>query len=142
VNSYVLSMVLLASSIALYQIAQKYVPKGLSAWSTLAWAYLVALVICLFAAFLDKNDKGMLETFKNSNWAVWAVGLTVVGIELGFLLALRAGWKLAGSGLIANTFALLISVPVALFLVREKWSLLNFSGLVLCIVGLFLVTRK
>ncbi len=141
-NPYVLSMVLLASSIALYQIAQKFVPKGLSAWSTLAWAYLVAMVICLIAAFLDKNDKGMLETFRHSNWAVWGVGLTVVGIELGFLLAMRAGWKLAGLGLVANSFALLITVPVALFLIREKWSLLNFTGLVLCIVGLFLVTRK
>ena len=139
-NPYILSFVLLVLSIITYQISQKYVPDSLNPWHVFFWVYTIAAIICL--TFSLSSGKSPLETIKQTNWAVWLLGLVVVGIELGFLLAFRAGWRASTLGLTSSITVALVMVPVGLLLFKEKLSPINLLGGLICVVGLALLSRR
>jgi len=78
---------------------------------------------------------------KRLNWATIAVGLSIVAVELGFLLAYRAGWRVSLASITANTTVALVLLPTGVLLFRERVTPTNAIGLVFCVIGLVLVTR-
>ena len=139
-NPYFFSFALLVLSVITYQISQKFVPDGINPWHVFFLVYTLAAVICLI--FSLSSGKSLLESVKHSNWAVWLLGFAVVGIELGFLLAFRAGWRASVLGLSSNATAALVMVPVGILLFREKVSPVNLLGGLICVVGLVLLSRR
>jgi len=139
-NPYFFSFALLVLSIITYQISQKFVPAGLNPWHVFFLVYSVAALICL--VFSLSSGISLLETVKNTNGAVWLLGFAVLGIELGFLLAFRAGWRASTLGLSSSIAVALVLVPVGLLLFREKLSPVNVLGGLICVVGLILLSRR
>jgi len=66
----------------------------------------------------------------------------VIGIELGWVLALRAGWPLATTGLASQAAVAGLVVLVGLLVFRERQSAANLVGLAFCLTGLTLVARR
>lgn len=141
-NLYVLSMVLLVISATVYQLAAKFVPPELSPWHTFTIVYIIGGLLCIVAGLLDNSKQSFWEAVRGSNWAVVVLGFAVVGIETGYLLAFRAGWKLSVTGVFANVAAATLMFPVGVLLLKERLSVVNIIGLVLGVVGLILVTRR
>jgi len=140
VNTYLLSFALVVLSIIAYQISQKSVPAGLNPWHVFFLVYAVAAVICLILAL--SSGKGLLESVRQSNWAVWLLGLAVLGGELGYLLAFRAGWRASTLGLSVSITVAVVLVPLGVLLFKEKLSPVNLLGVALCVVGLVLLSRR
>ena len=65
----------------------------------------------------------------------------MAAIEVGFLLAYRAGWQIGITTIAANVAMTVILIPVGVVVFRDQLSLRNVVGLVFCIVGLILVVR-
>lgn len=141
-NLYILSMVILVLSATVYQLAAKFVPSGLSPWHVFTIVYIIGGLLCIAAGLLDTSKQSFWETVRGSNWAVIVLGFAVVGIEIGYLLAFRAGWKLSVTGVFANVAAATLMLPVGILLLKERLSVVNVIGLVLAVVGLILVTRR
>jgi multidrug transporter EmrE-like cation transporter len=76
------------------------------------------------------------------NWASFAVGLTVVGIEIGFLLMYRAGWNISVGALVVNIGATLMLIPIGLLFFKEQLTPLNVLGVVVCMIGLVMINVK
>ncbi len=70
------------------------------------------------------------------------MGLAIVAVELGVLLAYRAGWPMSVASLTVSSALALVLVPVGVTVYRERLSPANVAGLVLCLAGLVLVARK
>jgi len=139
-NPFFFSFALLVVSVITYQISQKFVPAGLNPWHVFFLVYTLAALVCL--GFTVSSGKSLLETVKSTNWAVWLLSLAVVGIELGYLLAFRAGWRAGVLGLTFNVTAALVMAPVGLLLFKEKLSAVNLLGGLICVVGLVLLSRR
>lgn len=139
--SFYLPMLMLILSIATYQVSAKLAPSQLNPWHLLTFIYATACLVALGAGALDR-DTSLLQTFRHTNWAVWLLGFAVVGIELGFLLVYRAGWKISLAGIVSSVAVASLMLPVGLFFFREKLNVLNLIGMGLCVLGLLLVTRK
>ena len=75
------------------------------------------------------------------NASTLAVGAGIVAIELGFLLAYRAGWRLSTASITANATVALVLVGVGAVVYREALTPGRLTGIGLCVVGLWLVTR-
>lgn len=137
------SMALYWSSIALavlanvaYHIVQKKTPALANPALTLAVTYLVAAAVC-FAAFLVlPGREGVLAGFRRLNWTSAALGIAIIGLELGFLLAYRAGGNVNTSAMVANIAVSVLLVPVGFLLFGEKLTPVNAVGILLCIAGL------
>jgi uncharacterized membrane protein len=132
---------LLISSVLAYQISQKLLPN-LSPWHLLSVVYGLALIVCLCFALLEAKEKPLLEGLRGMTWPVLLLAASVVGIELAWILAVRAGGQISLTGLIANISVAMLAIPIGMFFFKEKLSTTNLIGAALCLIGLVLVSRK
>jgi multidrug transporter EmrE-like cation transporter len=80
-----------------------------------------------------------LAIFKQIHWASIALGFSIIGLEAGFLLAYRAGWKISLAAGIANAIVAALLVVIGLVFYREQLTLQNIIGIALCLAGLLLI---
>jgi len=141
-SSFYLAFILTVIGMVLYHVSQKAVPKETNPFFVIATAYVVGVVLCLGFAFTYPGKKGLIETLKASNWAVFTLGAAAALIELGFLLAYRSGWRISIAAVATNAAAAIVLIPLGLIAFKDQLSFSNVIGLVLCIVGLALVIRQ
>ena len=147
-KSLALFLALAALGNAVYHLGQKSLPGQAHPLVMLVGAYLVALLLSLAAIpFFAGTAGGAAPPL--SAWPaqmlsgpVIAVGLGAFLIEIGFLLAYRAGGALAWSGVAVNTVAALLLAPWAWFVFRESLSAVRLAGMAMCLGGLWLLARK
>jgi drug/metabolite transporter (DMT)-like permease len=140
-SPYFLALSLLISSVLAYQISQKLLPN-LSPWHLLSAVYGLALIVCLGFALLEAKEKPLLEGLRGMTWPVLLLAASVVGIELAWILAVRAGGQISLTGLIANISVAMLAIPIGVYFFKEKLSTTNLIGAALCLIGLVLVSRK
>ncbi len=135
------SLALTIAGNVLYHLSQKSIPGGVHPAVSIVASYVtaIALSLVIFIAF-PLHDSLIVEV-KRLNWATIALGLSIVAVELGFLLAYRAGWRVSLASVTSNVTVALILLPTGLLLFREKLTPTNAVGLVFCVLGLVLVTR-
>ena len=92
-------------------------------------------------AFAYPGKKTIVESLRESNWAVFILGLAAASIELGFLLAYRASWRISLAAVATNVTVTILLVPIGVMIFKDHLSLRNILGLVFCILGLVLVVR-
>ncbi len=140
-RSYYLPFLLAVGGSLLYHLSQRSVPKDANPFYATVIAYVVGAAICVVCAQLYPSGKSFVETARGANWAVVGVGVAAMLIELGFLLAYRAGWKVSIAAVSVNVAGAAVLIPVGVLMFKEQLSLRNVVGLVFCVLGLVLVTR-
>lgn len=125
----------------MYHLSQKSIPKGMNPFFATIIAYLVGIILCAICAFIYPSGKSFVDSVKESNWAVFVVGVAVVCIELGFLLAYRAGWKISVTAVATNVALTVMLIPIGVLIFKDQLSVRNCVGLIFCILGLILVMR-
>ena len=141
-SGFYLAFALTVIGMLLYHLSQKSVPAEINPFYVVAIAYVVGIALCLLFAFTYPGKKGLAETFRASNWAVFALGAAAALIELGFLLAYRTGWRISIAAVATNAAAAIVLIPVGLIFFKDQLSLRNVIGLIFCLVGLALVIRQ
>jgi len=126
----------------LYHLAQKSMPKSANPIYIITIAYLVGIFACVLYSFAYPSERSFLDTVRESNWAVYAMGLGAAIIEVGFLLAYRAGWNISTAAVACSTAVTLLLIPIGVLAFKEQLSVRNVVGLLLCMVGLVLVAKK
>ena len=139
---YVFSIFLIVASNVFYNICQKSTPHRANPFSALLVTYLTAAVITVIALLCYKTDKGFFQSFKDINWTSVALGISIVGLEFGYLMAYRAGWNISVGSLVANIFLALMLIPIGIFFFKEGFELNKILGAVFCIIGLLLINKK
>ena|SRR5437660_6008980 len=140
-SSFYLPFALTIIGMLFYHISQKSVPRDLNPFLVTIMAYLVGIAACGVCALAYPTKKTLVQSIKESNWAVFVLGLAAASIELGFLLAYRAGWRLSVAAVACNVAVTILLVPIGVFVFKDHLSMRNVLGLLLCIVGLALVAR-
>jgi drug/metabolite transporter (DMT)-like permease len=126
----------------LYHVGQRSVPREIHPLASLLVNYGVAIAGTLLLVPFVPSSKPLLGSLRAASWASVVVGLAIVGVELAVLLAYRAGWSVGLLSITIGSALAVLLVPVGLFLFRERPSAANLAGIVLCIAGLVLITRK
>jgi len=126
----------------LYHIVQKVIPGDVNPLVSLAATYIVAATATLLLLPLFPLQGALGAELRKVNWSSFALGGVIVGLELGFLLAYRAGWNLNLASLVANTAVAVLLIPFGLLLFKEQLSPLNMLGVILAIAGLVLVNLR
>jgi len=82
-----------------YHTIQKITPSNVNPFLTLSITYATATLLCLFSFPLLRSDMGLLQELQKLNWTSVALGITIVGIEAGYLWAYREGWNISKGAL-------------------------------------------
>ena len=138
----VLSVAVIVASNVLYHVSQKSIPSGVHPLLSVAVTYAAALLVTLALWPLSPGETPKLSQISKLNWATLGVAVSAVGIEIGFLLAYRAGWNINIGSMIVSVAVALLLIPTGLLLFREHLSLANVAGIVLCLAGLVLVMLR
>lgn len=140
-NQYYFSIIIIVISTLLYQICQKTIPHNMHPVVSLLITYLTASAVCMLALPFIKQNIDFFKEIKKVNWSIIVLGIVLNGIELGFLLAFRSGWSISKANLISSTVIFILLIPVGMLFFKEKLSMVNALGIMLCIVGVFLVGK-
>lgn len=138
---YWFSLALAVVANVFYHVFQKQTPVAAPPMLTLTVTYLSAAAVSLAAYVIFPGQGGLLAGLRSLNWTSVALGVSIVFLELGFLLAYRSGGNVNTAALLVNTTVAVLLVPVGMLLFREGFKPIHAAGVGLCLVGLYLMTR-
>ena len=141
-KAFYLPLIVAIIGALLYHLAQKSIPKEANPLFVLIIAYAVGIIACAFCAIFYPGNTSFLRSLKEANWAAFAVGISVVLIELGFLLAYRAGWRISTATVVANVAVTMLLIPIGVAVFKERLSIRTVIGLAFCLLGLILVSKE
>ena len=125
-----------------YQYFVKRVPGSLNPIVSVIGMYVAVLALGVILLPLFPSDGGLRHHLRQLSWIQLALAVSVMMIELGFLLMYRYGWNLSTGNLITGVFINLILVGLGVTLLGEKVNLVNVTGIALCILGVALISYR
>lgn len=139
---YYFSILLVVASNILYHLSQKSTPSGVNPLVSLIVTYTTALIFSLIILPFYPSKENIVASLGKLNWASIALGISIVGLELGFLLAYRAGWNISLAQFFATVLITLLLIPIGILFFQEKLTLINVVGILLCLGGFMLINHK
>lgn len=139
---HIISVLIVICSLIMYHISQKNIPSGANPFFILMAIYAIALALSSVLFFSTPRSEGIAGAASHTNWAVVLLGLSIVGLEIGYLLAYRYGWNVSTAALLSNTCATMLLVPIGLLFFKETHSLVNYAGIAICIVGIIMMNLE
>jgi len=103
-----------------YQFFVKRVPESINPIVSVIGMYVAVLAISIILLPFIPPDGGILKHIRQLNWIQLALAVSVIFIELGFLLMYRYGWNLSTGNLITGVFVHIILVVLGITLLGEK----------------------
>ena len=139
---YYLSALVAITGAVGYQYFVKRVPNSINPIVSVIATYIAVLAIGVALLTLFPAEGGLIHHFRQLNWVQLALAVSIIMIELGFLLMYRYGWNLSTGNLVTGVFVNIILVSIGVALLGEKVNLLNAIGFVLCILGVALISYR
>ncbi len=139
---YYFSVGLAILSNIVYHICQKLTPSDANPALALTVTYAVSTGLCVVLLAFFPLKMSLPQALGKLNWASLLLGVSIVGLELGFLLAYRAGWNISLVANVVNTLVAVSLIPIGLVFFHEKLSLVNAAGIALCLIGLVMINWK
>jgi len=133
--------VAIAATVA-YHIVMKLTPVGANPYLSLAVTYAVVTAVFAVVYVVMPGPATPREAIGQLNWTALALGAVVVFLDLGFLMLYRGGFDVSLGQIITQSAAALLLLAVGVAFLNEKLSMINIGGIVLCIVGLWLINKK
>jgi drug/metabolite transporter (DMT)-like permease len=125
-----------------YHLVLKVTPEAVNPFLSLATTYVLGAVAFLACYALAPDSPPIREGLKPLNWTALALAIAVIGIDIAFLMLYRSGFEVAFGQNVTQTTTALILVAVGVILFREKLNAANLAGIALCVIGLWLISRK
>lgn len=139
--SMIWPIALIVFSNIIYNICSKSVPKEIDALASLTITYSVGAIFSAVLYFLMNKGENILNEYKKLNFAPFLLGLTIVGLEFGFIYAYKNGWTVSTASIVQSSFLALALIFVGALLYHESISANKIIGIVICLVGLYFINK-
>ena len=132
---------LVVLSNVVYQICAKSVPKEMNVMASMTVNYLVGAICSAILFFLSSKNTSLLQEYKKLNFTPIFLGISVVGLEVGFIYAYKNGWSVSTASIVQSAFLSLALIVVGAVLYRETITVSKLIGVAICLVGLYFINR-
>jgi len=140
--SYIWPIALVVLSNTLYQICAKSVPEGMNPLASLTVTYLVGAAVSYALYFILNRNANLLREIRLTNWAPIVLGVVIVGLEVGFIYAFRAGWQISMAQIVSSAVLAVILIFVGYLLYHEAITWNKIVGIIVCLAGLVLINFR
>ena len=140
--SYIWPIALVVLSNTLYQICAKSVPEGMNPLASLTVTYLVGAAVSCALYFILNRNANLLREIRLTNWAPIVLGVVIVGLEVGFIYAFRAGWQISMAQIVSSAVLAVILIFVGYMLYHEAITWNKIVGIIICLAGLVLINYR
>ena len=139
---YLWPITLVILSNIVYQICAKSVPEGMNPFASLTVTYVVGAVISCVIFFVSGKNDGLLGEIAKTNWAPVVLGVVIVGLEVGFVFAYRAGWQVSMASIVQSAVLAVALIFVGRLLYKEPLTWNKLVGIAACLIGLVFINYK
>jgi len=140
--SYMWPIVLVIVCNTVYQVCAKSVPADMNPLASLTVTYLVAAIMSgLLYVWLGTGVDFQGE-YKKLNWAPFALGAVIVGLEAGWIYAYKAGWPVSTAFIVQSAALAAALLLVGYLLYQEPLVWNKVIGVVICLVGLVVINFR
>ena len=133
-------ILIIVCSNVLYNVCAKSTAQNVNAFAALSVTYAVAAAFSLAIFFITAKNKHYFAELSKANWATLALGLVIVGLEIGYILAYRNGWKMNTVSVTANIILAVALIFVSLIFYKETITPRQIAGIAVCAGGLALIS--
>ena len=137
-----LALVIAVTGQVLYHVTQKSVAVNAHPIVSLVAFYLVAAIATLPLFWLFPVAGTFADEIGKLNWAVVGVAISIVLIEIGFLLAYRAGGELSTAFVTTAAVVAISTLLIGALFFGESFSMTKVGGVLLCLAGIGLISLK
>ncbi len=137
--SYIWPIALAILSNVLYHICAKTTPEGVHPFASLTVTYLTGAVLSAILYYVLAPQANIVKECSRLNWAPFALGIVIVGLEGGWLYAYKAGWQVNTGFIVQSAFVSVLLLFVGYFLYREALSWNKLLGTAICLLGLVFI---
>lgn len=139
---YVWPLALVVLSNVFYQICAKSVPEGMNPLASLTITYVIGAVVSFILYFALNKNANIIHEYGKVNWAPFVLGLAVVGLEVGYIYAYKAGWPISTAQIVQAAVLAMILLFIGYLLYREEVTWNKVAGIIVCLAGLALINIK
>ena len=140
--SYVWPIALVVLSNIIYQICAKSLPAEINPLASLTITYLVAAASSAILYFALTKNPDIIHEYSKLNWVPFTFGLVLVGLEVGFIYAYKAGWPVSTASVVQSSFLAVALIIVGFLLYHETITWNKIAGVVICLIGLELINYR
>ena len=140
--SYIWPVALVVISNTLYQVCAKSVPEGMNPLASLTVTYLIGAVVSCALYYVLNRDANLVRELRLTNWAPIVLGVVIVGLEVGFIYAFRAGWQVGTTQIITSAVVAVLLIFVGYLLYHEAITWNKIAGIIICLAGLVLINCR
>ena len=140
--SYIWPVALVVISNTLYQVCAKSVPEGMNPLASLTVTYLIGAVVSCVLYYILNRNANLLREIRLTNCAPVVLGIVIVGLEVGFIYAFRAGWQVGTTQIITSAVVAVLLIFVGYLLYHEAITWNKIAGIIICLAGLVLINCR
>lgn len=140
--SYIWPIALIVLSNTVYQICAKSVPGRMNPFASLTVTYLVGALASVVLYYTLGSRGNLLKEFGKLNWAPFAMGIVIVGLEAGWIYAYKAGWQVSTGFIVQSAFLAAVLLIAGYFIYHESLTWNKIVGVVICLIGLVFINYK
>ena len=137
--SYIWPIALAILSNVLYHICAKTTPEGVHPFASLTATYLTGAALSAVLYYVLAPQANLVKECSRLNWAPFALGIVIVGLEGGWLYAYKAGWQVNTGFIVQSAFVSVLLLFVGFFLYHEALSWNKLLGTAICLLGLVFI---
>ena len=140
--NYIWPILLVVLSNTLYQICSRSVPGDINPLAALVITYIVGAVVSAVLYFALNRDTDLVREWTKINWAPFVLGVVIVGLEVGFIYAYKAGWPVSMAQTVASSILAIILILVGRAMFNETITWNKVAGIIVCLGGIALINWK
>ena len=139
---YVWPIALVVLSNVFYQICAKSVPEKMNPLASLTITYVIGAVASFILYYVLNKEANIIYEFSKVNWAPIVLGFVIVGLEVGYIYAYKAGWPVSTAQIVQAAVLAVILIFVGYLLYHEEITWNKIVGIMVCLAGLALINIK
>ena len=125
-----------------YHVVIKLTPATVNPLLSLAATYALVTLICTAGAMWVPDSVPLREAVRQVNWTALGLAAAIVGLDLAFLMLYRGGFEVSIGQIVTQAGAALGLVLLGVLAFRERIGLAQVAGIVLCVAGIWLISRR
>ena len=139
-NKFIPNLIAVLSN-TLYNICTKSTPQNLNPFASLSVTYLVGALASVIMYFTTTKEPNLIAEYGKLNWSSFILGLAVVGLETGFILMYRVGWKVSTGQVVSSIALSVVLVFVGYLFYNESITFNKIAGIIVCMLGLYMINK-
>jgi len=110
--------------------------------ASLTVTYAIGAAASFILYYALNKDANIILEYHKINWAPFLLGIVIVGLEVGYIYAYKAGWQVSTAQIVQAAVVAVILIFVGYLLYKETITWNKVAGIMVCLAGLTLINIK